>query len=150
MIKRVNTLMVSLIALVFVASCGGSQALVDATVDLTGSWDFSELITEASGVCSGVVNDFTSYTLIADQNGNDITVTVGNDAPENAGSVFTGTVSGDRINWSGSYPTNGGITEVTSTNITATDSELSGTANWTWSDGYDSCSGKTQVQGYKI
>lgn len=149
--KKSYVVVVAIMALFFAASCGGgSSSLEPATVDLTGTWEISELITEASGVCSGVVGDMSTYTLTAVQDGNDLTVTVGNDALENAGAVFTGTVSGDHINWSGSYPTNGGTTEVTSTDITATNTELSGTGNWNWSDGDDSCSGKTQVTGYKL
>ncbi len=148
--KRTYVLVIAIAALLFTASCGGSTALQEPTVFLTGTWDISELITEASGVCSDSVGNTSSYTLNVVQDGNELTITVGNDAPENAGAVFTGTVSGDHINWSGSYPTSGGTTEVTSTDITATNTEFSGTANWKWSDGYDSCSGKTQVVGYKI
>lgn len=150
MIKRIHTLVISLIAMMFVASCGGSQALVEAAVQLTGTWELGELITQASGVCSDSVGDTSSYTIEVVQNGNDLTVTVGNDAPENAGAVFTGVVSGDKIDWSGSYPTSGGTTDVTGTNITATDNEFNGTANWNWSGGGDSCSGTTQVTGYRL
>ena len=145
--KRISC--ITLTILLLAAGCSGSQALIDAAVQLTGAWNIEELITQASGVCSDSVGDTSSYTLQIVQNGNELIITVGSDAPENAGAIFTGTISGNTIDWQGNYPTNGGTTEVTSTNITATDNDFNGTANWNWSDGNDSCSGTTQVQGTK-
>ncbi len=129
--------------------CGGSKTLVEATVDLTGTWTITEMISEASSVCSDNVGNIDTYTLEAWQDENDLTVTVGDDAQENAGETFYGTVSGDEVEWTGSYPTSGGTTTINSMNVKATDTSFSGTVNWSWTDGSDSCTGKTQVQGYK-
>jgi hypothetical protein len=141
----------TIIALAFVfCGCGGSKSLVEAAVDLTGSWTVTETITEANSVCAQNVGSSYTYTLIAQQDGNDLTVTIGNDAQENVGMSFYGTVSGYDVEWSGSYPSSGGTTTIKGMDVTATDTSFSGIVNWSWAGGGDSCTGKTQVQGYKI
>jgi hypothetical protein len=148
--KRLVIVTVMFAAIAITGCGGGGDSLQPPKVDLTGIWEISETITQANSVCAEALGETSTYTLEAVQNGNNLTVTVGDDAPENPGTVFTGTVSGDQINWSGSYPTSGGTTNITGTNITANNSEFSGTANWTWSGDGESCEGQTQVQGYKM
>lgn len=144
--KRILGIAILLAAVSFAGCGGGGNTLVAPTVDLTGTWEITETITQADG-CD-VVGDVSIWTADVVQTGNNITVTV--TAGDNVGEVFTGTISGNTINWSGSYPTAGGTTNVTSTNVTATDTSLSGTANWNWSDGFDSCSGQTNLTGAKL
>lgn len=138
---------IGLAMLVFTYGCGGSTSLLPPTVDLTGTWFISEIITSANSVCSDTVGNTDSYTVTVVQNGNELTVVLGDDAELPSGTTFTGTISGNQINWSGSYPTAGGTTTVNNTDITANDSTMSGTANWSWSDGTDSCQGTTSVSG---
>jgi hypothetical protein len=136
--------------ILLIAGCGSTKELIEALVSMTGTWQIVETITEASGVCAGSIGDVDTYTIEVDQDGNDLTVTVGNDGGQAAGEVFTGTVSGDEVDWTGSFPSDGGITTVKSTDITASNTSLNGTANWEWTDGSDTCTGKTQIAGTKI
>jgi len=147
--KTVTASWVVALFLTILSGCGGGSAeLIAAAVNLTGSWDVSELITTASGICSYRVDD-PPDTWSADvvQSGNNVTVTI--TSGDNVGTEFTGTISGDKINWKGSYPTSGGTTTVKETDVTATDTSFTGTANWDWTDGTDSCSGTTKLTGYK-
>jgi hypothetical protein len=136
-----------LLAVVSMWGCGGGSTEAP-TVDLTGDWEVTETIKTADGICSGNVGEVSVWTASVVQNGNDVTVTITSGA--NVGAVFTGTVSGNKIDWSGSYPTSGGTTTVTGSDVTATNTSLSGTASWDWSDSTDSCSGTTSVNGAKI
>jgi hypothetical protein len=135
------------VALFLFSACGGGGApLEPPTVDITGNWSVTETITESSGVCDppGTTSNWSARAV---QNGNDVTVTTTSGAI--TGTVFTGTVSGNKLNWTGSYPDSGGTVTVESSDVTATDTSLSGTTNWSWSDGKDSCTGKTEITGNK-
>lgn len=136
------------LAVVSMWGCGGGGSTAAPTVDLTGSWEVTETISAADGVCSGSLGDVSVWTASVVQSGSDATVTI--TSGDNVGAVFHGTISGDKIDWSGSYPTAGGTTTVTGSDVTATNTTLSGTATWEWSDGVDSCSGATNVSGAKI
>ncbi len=129
------------------SACGGGGGDQPATVDLTGSWEVTETIIEADGVCADNIGDSFTWTADVVQTGNSATVTI--TAGDNVGTVFTGTISGDQIDWQGSYPTAGGTTTVTGSNVTATNTSLLGTADWEWTDGLNSCSGQTRMTGNK-
>ncbi len=64
--------------------------------------------------------------------------------------TLTGCIDGSTINWSGSFSEEGGTTTITSSNINVSGINYSGSANWTWSDGFDSCSGTTQISATRI
>lgn len=131
-------------------SCGGGgDNVVTPTVSLSGTWSITETVTSGSGVCADDVGDMRTYTLTVVQSGNNLTATLSGTGTSLDGTVFTGTVSGDQVNWSGSFPEEGGTTTVSDTSITATDTTLSGSADWQWSDGMDSCTGTTSVTGVK-
>jgi hypothetical protein len=49
--------------------------------------------------------------------------------------AYSGTINGSQISMTGSRPSSGGITTITSTNITISGNSLSGTASWIWGDG---------------
>jgi hypothetical protein len=127
------------------AGCGGGGGGAPATVNLTGTWDVNETILTAQG-CN-VVGDTASWSADVVQTGNDVTVTI--TSGENVGSVFHGTISGDQIDWQGSYSTGGGTTTVTGSDVTATNTSLSGTSTWEWSGEGETCSGTTRVTGSK-
>ncbi len=89
----------------------------------------------------GIYTD--TYTMTVTQSGNDVTVLV-------SGLSFTGTLEGNRLRWSGSYPDDGGITTA-NVDVTISDdgNSLSGSASWTFTAGSFTCSGTTQVSGVK-
>jgi len=146
--KRVSGLMVlAAVAIFALYGCGGGgSSLSPPTVNITGDWDVTETITESSGVCDppGTTSHWSASAV---QSGNDVTVTI--TSGDLVGAVFTGTISGDKLNWTGSYPNSGGTLTVESSDVTATNTTLSGTTNWSWSDGKLSCSGRTQITGTK-
>lgn len=109
--------------------------------DISGTWDISESYTSATAGCSG----YNSYTLTTVQSGNSVTVT------DNSGNVFNGTLSGDKLTWSGSYPDYPGTT---SSNVTVTIgtscTTLTATATWSYSETGFSCSGTSTSTGTRI
>ena len=141
MIKRIGVWAVSLI-LVLVTSCGGSQALVDAAVDLAGIWTITETVESTTPPCDEMVGIVTTITLEIIQNGNDLTMTV----EEEGGTTFTGTISGNTVTWSGNAFAEGGTMNM-SADATATENNLSGTISWQWSSGEVTCSGTSTITG---
>lgn len=147
-VLRIPALFIFLLAASCATGTGGGTA-PGALVDVTGTWEITETITEASELCEPYINETSTWTADAVQIVNNVTVTV--TEGENVGTAFEGVVSGFKIDWKGSYPTSDGTTTVTGTDITVYDgTTLRGTANWEWSDGVDSCDGKTEVTGEKI
>lgn len=118
-------------------SAGTQSAPVPPIADLTGTWNVAE-----SGVsnCANLATyALDPYRLIITQSGNALTIV----AP--AG-TFAGNIDGDKVAWSGSYPSGSGRTTITSMALTAAASgnAISGSAGWTWTDGAASCSGMSQ------
>jgi hypothetical protein len=91
---------------------GGAPQQEAPTVDLTGTWLVLEEIVAADGGCSGSIGERDSYSLHAFPSGNTMRV----EAP--AGQ-FTGTVSSNRIQWTGSYNDDGGRVTITRMDVTA-------------------------------
>ncbi len=122
-------------AAVLLTSCGDSTG-----PDVSGIWTITEVV-NAVDCGEGTYTD--TYTMTVTQSGNEITVLV-------SGLAFTGTLEGNRLRWSGSYPEDAGITTLNA-DVTISDdgNSLSGSASWTWTDGSFSCSGTTQVSGVK-
>ena len=61
------------------------------------------------------------------------------------GNTFSGTVNGDIVEWTGSFEERGGTTTFTSLSVTVSGSSASGNADWTWTDGTDSCNGTMEI-----
>jgi hypothetical protein len=61
------------------------------------------------------------------------------------GDVFSGTVNGDIVEWTGSFEERGGTTTFTSLSLTVSGNSASGNADWTWTDGTDSCNGTMDI-----
>ena len=76
------------------------------------------------------------------QSGNNVTVRSG-------GITLNGTIAGNTLSLQGSYFEDGGTTTVTGANITigVSGDSLSGPSVWTWSDGFETCSGSTTLGG---
>lgn len=135
---------VCIAALLLLEACGGGGGGSDDTgesgagvVDLTGIWSITE-----SGVsnCPGLASySYGPSQITITQNANGLTVV----AP--AG-TFSGSVDGDRAEWSGSYASGGGTTTITSMTLTvaADGNAFSGSAEWSWANGQSSCSGTSQ------
>jgi len=81
-------------------------------------------------------------TYRVSQNGCSISIT---DLTYGVG-FFIGTVDGNHISWSGSYPEEGGTTTADiSLNISG--NNLNGSAKWTWRGFGEVCSGTTRISG---
>lgn len=143
-----------LFALVLGACSSGSGGSGDATTppqpvppdpnSLTGTWSVSETITSATGACAGEVGNTDSYVLAVVQQGGSLQVT------DQQGNVFQGSLVGQAVQWTGSFPDDGGTTTITAMNVTATNNNsLSGQVFWTWTDGATTCTGTTQITATK-
>lgn len=100
--------------------------------DVSGEW-FSR--TEVNAVNCGLGEFIDAQAFVITQNEADISVLA------STGDTFTGTVSGDIVEWSGSYDERGGTTTFTSLTLIASGDSVAGDASWTWTDGTDSCNG---------
>jgi hypothetical protein len=99
--------------------------------DLSGTWNITE---DGTSNCPGEESYHYEYSIVVTQSGNNLSVS----AP--AG-MFSGTINGNRVAWTGSYPEDGGTTTITAMQLTVSNdgNSLSGSSNWSWSDGSESC-----------
>ena len=120
-----------------VMACGGNEVPV---CDAAGVWQISESGTDD---CEGASTPYTeSFPVTVTQVGTSITVTAADVG------IFTGTISGDNMGWSGSYPLQGGTTSLNvDVTVSADCTTLSGTGEWSWTDGDESCSGSGTISG---
>jgi len=112
-------------------------------IQVQGKWTVTDENDQRN--CGEGINTVV-YTLSVQQDGERVTVTK---KPEG---TFTGSISGNTITWSGSYPEDGGTTTILSMTVTVSDDGKTFTsqANWSWSDGDESCTGTSQGQGVRI
>lgn len=142
----VKSIMFGLTVSLSACSSGGGDGEGDKTAapigDLRGTWSVSEVV-NATDCGEGIYNDYYNLEVIS-QNGSSITVS-------NSIDQFTGTLSGNSLTWSGSYPEDGGTTS-SNVGLTVAPScnSLSGSARWSWSNGVDSCSGTSQVSATRV
>lgn len=124
-------------------SCGGGGDgggnNDDTCVDVAGKWEMTEVV-DATNCGEGTYTEYTTYTVT--QNGCNITVVPGS----NTDLRFNGTVKGNHISWTGSWPEEGGTTTA-KINVTINADSISGSASWSWTDGTERCSGTTQLTG---
>lgn len=122
---------------------GGSGSSLPAAPigDISGTWKVSEVSTSPTAGCSNIYN----YNITVSQNGNKATVT------DAGGNVFRGTLSGNKLTWSGSYPEAPGTTtaNVTAT-IGANCSSFKATSTWSYSETGFSCNGTSEVSGLRV
>ena len=139
----------SILFLLAVTACGGgggggggsdpapaSTQPPVSTPDVAGTWE----VTETNNDDCGDGNAPVTWAATVTQNGTSVTVSYG-------GVSRSGTMDGNTLSWSGSYPEEGGTTTVSSLTITFSGDSASGTATWSWTDGTDSCSGTTAISG---
>lgn len=125
------------------AGCGsnGNDDSGDGSCeDITGIWETYENVN--SNDCSAGP-DTGDNTYIVTQDGCNIKVT------DSGNHSYSGTVSGKKISWTGSYLEDGGTTTIDSLELTISGSNVAGSGSWTWSDGTTTCSGTTQLAGTK-
>lgn len=115
---------------------GGGEGTPPPPANVAGSWTVTE--TGTSNSCGEPVD--RPYQISIAQNGSSITVTtpVG---------VFAGSLNGSVLSWAGSYPEDGGTTNIGSLTATVSGDSFSGTSNWTWTGPGGSCSGSTTFSG---
>jgi hypothetical protein len=110
-------------------------------VNFAGTWSITT--TNNANTCGDPTGVPESFNITVTQTGSSITVVT--DLP--GVGPFSGTVSGNSVSWSGSYPESGGTTTITSLTATVSGNSLSGSSNWSWTDGIDSCSGSDTFTG---
>lgn len=105
---------------------------------ISGKWSIRETVHAAECEEDTYID---SYSLEVTQSGSDFTVTA-------SVGVFSGSLVGDTLQWSGSYNEDGGTIE---TSLAATFSSrqdsLSGTSTWTFSSSAGNCSGTSEFTG---
>lgn len=128
---------VSILAIVvLLVVCGSSSVGHAACVEASGTWNTTEQV-DARSCDNGTYSEPGYYTVT--QQGCTLQV---NDGTE----TFNGSISNNNVIWTGSYYDDGGTVTAT-IDITVSGNSLSGSASWTWSDGFDSCSGTTSISG---
>lgn len=133
----------------WITGCGGDNGNKNKgnlkTTNVTGSWKIHEEIDNRS---CGMNGDTDDYSLVIEQNRDNITVT----APSG---TFHGTINENKISWTGEFfdPEIPGHIAVTSLSLTVDGDSVSGTAKWDFretADGPVICSGTTIVTGTRI
>ena len=105
-------------------------------VDFAGTW-YSRTVNNA--VNCGLGEFIDAQTIVVTQDDTTITVST------SSGLIFTGTVNGDIIEWTGDIDERGGTTTINSFSVTVSGDSASGSAAWTWTDGTDSCNGTMEI-----
>lgn len=107
-------------------------------IDIAGSWFVDEFCNQQN---CGEPNESQMYNVDVVQNGTNVTLT-------SFQGTFFGTLSGNVLSYSGSYPEDGGTATFTATvTFDASVSNYSGSSSWTWTDGAFSCSGTCDLSG---
>jgi len=158
--KPLTWLMAILLA-AFVAGCGGgggdggSSAAPPAAPaapigDIAGVWTITETaVTSATSECQAPGNPEAIYQVTVTQpaSGGDLTVLDAANPDPTDPTTFPGTIKGDQVTWTGSFPERGGVTTLNSVNVTvaADCNSATGTSTWTYvQDASDfSCTGTT-------
>ncbi|MCG7928723.1 MAG: thrombospondin type 3 repeat-containing protein [Candidatus Thiodiazotropha lotti] len=107
--------------------------------DLTGEWDFRTEVTAATGDCRGEVGIADNYTIDIDQEGQNVTLRGFLGVATN---VLQGSVEGNTLLYSGSYPEHLGTTTQERTELTIDWNppiSMSGVEQWSWTDGSSNC-----------
>lgn len=108
------------------------------TIAVAGTWQITETL--LSNSCSpGFTSSTETYPLIIVQQGSNLTA-----------NVFTGTISGNNINWSGTVSSTGSpIVTTMNLTVSADGKNLSGNSVWNWTNGSTSCQGTTSLTGVR-
>ncbi len=126
------------------SSSGGGAPGPESFENVAGTWETVEEIDATDCLDGEKYTKHGNYTVT--QDGPNITVT-----DNNYDLQFTGTVNGNQISWTGSYPENDG-TETATITVTVSGEEITGSASGTWSnsEGTYTCSWTGQISGTRI
>jgi hypothetical protein len=105
-------------------------------VDVSGTW-LSRTVNNALNCDVGEYIDAQALVITQDDSAITLLTSTGN--------TFSGTVNGDIVEWTGSFEERGGTTTFTSLSVTVSGRSASGNADWTWTDGTDSCNGTMAI-----
>jgi len=120
------------------AACGGGDCA--DPVDVAGEWEVTSTV--VSDNCNGRVSQTFSMTITQDAN------TLTAEIPE---ATYNGTICGNQLEMTGSFPEDGGTVTVNGTLVVSEDgSSMEGTDEWTWTDGVESCSGSDSLSASRI
>ncbi|MBN1407833.1 MAG: hypothetical protein JW956_08595 [Calditrichaceae bacterium] len=113
--------------------------------DISGNWIAEETIYEDGDTADPIVR-FEIFAIVHSENVLEIEI-VGTD------NSFTGTISGNKINWSTDITEQDGITSISFEGTVSSDGlSISGSAGWTWvnTEDSESSSGTTEVSANKL
>ncbi len=145
----------------FMAGCGGGggddgggtaappAAAAKPIGDIAGVWTITETaVTSAAPECMAPGNPEAIYQVTVGQPNSGNTISVLDAANPDTPSTFPGTLKGDKMTWSGSFPERGGVTTWDSVNATvaADCNTATGTSTWTYRQNAPAtftCSGTT-------
>ncbi len=156
------TWLTAILLAAFVAGCGGggssddggSPAAPPAAAaapigDIAGVWTITETaVTSAAPECQPPGNPLALYQVTVTQPGSGNDITVLDAANPDTPTTFPGTIKGDQVTWTGSFPERGGVTTFNSVNVTvaADCNTAAGTSTWTYvgdAPAVFSCTGTT-------
>lgn len=130
----------AVLVLMFGCGGGGGGGSSDTPLDVAGVWTIVE--TSGENTCDEPVGVVETYDVTVVQDGTDLTVTT-------PMGVFTGSIDGDAVEWTGSFEEDGGTTTITLMDLTVSEdgTRVTGTADWTWTNGTFICEGTMSVTG---
>jgi hypothetical protein len=140
MLARICRYGISTALLLSLLACGGGGGgggdAPATPANVAGTWNVTE--TSTSNNCGEPVDP--PYSITIAQSGSNLTVTT-------PSGVFTGSISGNTVRWTGSYPEDGGTTTITSLSATVSGNSFSGSSSWSWAGPGSPCSGSTNFTG---
>jgi hypothetical protein len=105
-------------------------------IDVKGTW-FARI--EKNEVNCGMGESIDGQTIVIDQEEDVIDMLV------STGARFSGTVNGDIIEWAGNYDERGGTSNLSNATVVISADAGSGNADFSWSNGTDSCNGTMAI-----
>ena len=148
--NRLAVLALASTALLF--ACGDDDNDIDngGAVDLNGTWNFTVDVTVANGACEGEENNtvepFPIEVTVTDANSDGTYEIIAAGFIDNPSSIVYGAfpgvpVIGDELVLTGTYPEDGGATTATYHLTIESATRLTGTEDWSWTNGATSCEG---------
>jgi len=125
------------VAVLAFAACGDNDGNCVESVDVAGEWEMTT--TDVIDSCGGRVP--YTFPMTITPNGNALTA-------ELPGGTLTGTICGDQVRLSGSFPEDDGTVTVSVALIVSADGDsMQGSDSWSWTDGSTDCSGSDSLSG---
>ena len=142
--RRFTLFLLTIFATLFLTACfhdddDGSSVCNPPAGDYAGYWTVSG---SDAGNCGDEGSWSGSATIAV--SGNTMT-----GFPTGSNQSHSGTICGNKLTVSTSYPEDGGTTALQFTATFTSNSQVNGSGTWQWSDGSDSCNGTTTFTGTK-